>query len=143
MTVKGPQGDFVFTEGESDELVLVAGGIGIAPFRSMIRYILEKKLPVKIRLLYSARTASGFAYREELERLAERHAGFSCLLTVTREHEGWTGRVGRLDEAAFGESLENPKALYYLCGPDEMIREIRKLLLDRGAAPEAVRSERW
>jgi ferredoxin-NADP reductase len=143
MTVKGPEGEFVFREGESDELVLVAGGIGVAPYRSMARFILEKNLPVRVRLLYSARTPADFAYREEFESLAGRHADFSCILTVTREHAGWKGRVGRLDEELFADPLQNPKSLYYLCGPDPMIRQLRSMLKDKGVAPGAVRSERW
>jgi ferredoxin-NADP reductase len=143
MKVKGPQGDFIFREGETDELVLIAGGIGVAPYRSIVRTILERKLPVRVRLFYSARTPADFAYREEFESLAGRYPNFSCLLTVTREHAGWEGRVGRLDESLFAEPLENPRSLYYLCGPDTMIRQLRTLLQGKGAAPEAVRSERW
>jgi ferredoxin-NADP reductase len=141
--VKGPDGKFVFREGETDELVLIAGGIGIAPYRSIIRYILARGLPVRIRLIYSARTPADFAYQSEFDGLVKKHPNFECLYTVTREHEGWTGRTGRVDATLLQNYLGNPKALYYICGPDQMIKELTETLRKIGVADEAIRSERW
>lgn len=143
LSVKGPDGEFVFREGESDELVLIAGGIGIAPYRSIIRYILTRRLPVQIRLIYSARTPEDFAYKAEFDDKTAKHPNFRCLYTVTREHKGWNGRVGRVDEALLRNYAGNPKALYYLCGPDRMISDLTETLKKLGVAREAIRSERW
>ena len=143
LSVKGPDGKFVFYEGESDELVLIAGGIGIAPYRSIIRTILARGLPVRIRLIYSARTPVDFAYKAEFDDKTAKHPNFQCLYTVTREHEGWNGRVGRMDEAILQDYLGNPKALYYLCGPNRMIQELTETLKKMGVEGSAIRSERW
>lgn len=143
LSVKGPDGKFVFREGETDELVLIAGGIGIAPYRSIIRYILTQRLPVGIRLIYSARTPKDFAYKAEFDDKTAKHPNFQCLYTVTREQKGWTGRVGRVDEAFLQGYLGNPKALFYLCGPDRMIRDLTETLKKMGVAGQAIRSERW
>jgi ferredoxin-NADP reductase len=143
LTVKGPSGDFVFRDGESPTLVLMAGGIGIAPFRSMVRYIRDKGLPVATHLFYSARSPADLSYREEWDRLAGEHPNFHPSFTVTREHLGWTGRVGRIDAALIGNALKDPAALYYLCGPDPMIQDLRSLLNDAGVGPDRVRFEKW
>ena len=145
LDVKGPDGEFVFREGETDELILIAGGIGIAPFRSMIRYIVQKGLPVQVRLLYSARTPADFAFADEFNALAARAANFRCLYTVTRPATAaeWSGRVGRVDEALLREQIGSGRALYYLCGPNIMINDTAGILLRLGVDEPRIRFERW
>jgi ferredoxin-NADP reductase len=143
LSVKGPSGSFVFQEGVSDEIVLIAGGIGVAPYRSMIRYILHGRLPVAVRLIYSARTPHDFAYKTEFDTLSAQHGRFQCLYTVTREHVEWTGRVGRVDAALLREYQGNTAAVFYLCGPDEMIDRLRINLETLGIPQDRIRSEKW
>lgn len=144
LNVKGPEGQFVFTEGESQEIVLVAGGIGIAPYRSMIRYILARGLPVQVNLFYSARTPADFAYKSEIDAAIQQYANFRCVYTITRpDGTPWTGRVGRFDEAFFRDHLGPIGTLYYLCGPDRMIKEQAQILTALGVPYPLIRSERW
>ncbi|HUK57344.1 MAG TPA: FAD-binding oxidoreductase [Nitrospiria bacterium] len=144
LNVKGPEGQFVFRENESDEIVLIAGGIGIAPYRSMIRYILAKGWPVRVKLLYSARTPADFAFKPEFDAAAQQHTHFQCVYTITRpDGTPWTGRVGRFDEAFFREQLGPLGTLYYLCGPDRMIKENAQTLTALGVPYPLIRSERW
>ncbi len=144
LRVKGPAGKFVFREGESGEILLIAGGIGIAPFRCMIRYILAKGLRVKVRLFYSARTPGDFAFASEFKSLMAGHPNFECVYSITRPgHSSWSGPVGRFDEAFLRDHLGGPDALYYLCGPDAMIGEHSRILKDLGVPEAALRSEKW
>ena len=143
LTVKGPSGQFVFQEGKTDNLVLIAGGIGVAPFRSFIRYILEKPCPGRLSLLYSARTPADFAFKKELDDRAARFPQFQCLYTVTRDSPAWTGRVGRIDLSLLQKHLENPDTLYYLCGPPNMIESITRDLETAGIQKGNILSEAW
>ena len=144
LNVKGPEGQFVFTEGESDGIVLIAGGIGIAPYRSMIRYILVKELPVRIELLYSARTPADFAFKKEFDKAMKQHPNLHCVYTITRpDQTPWAGRVGRFDETFFRDHLGPVGTLYYLCGPDRMIKEQAQILTALGVPYPMIRSERW
>ncbi|MBI3610239.1 MAG: hypothetical protein HY204_06005 [Nitrospirae bacterium] len=144
LNVKGPEGQFVFTEGESDEIVLIAGGIGIAPYRSMIRYILTKGLPAQVKLLYSARTPADFAFKPEFDAAAQGHPNFHCVYTITRPAGlPWSGRIGRFDEAFFRDHLGPVGTLYYLCGPDRMIKEQAQILTTLGVPYPMILSERW
>jgi ferredoxin-NADP reductase len=144
LNVKGPEGNFVFTEGESDEIVLIAGGIGIAPYRSMIRYIMAKGLPVRVTLLYSARTPLDFAYKSEIDASMEQHSNLHCLYTITRpDPTPWTGRIGRIDEPFLRDHLGPVGTLYYLCGPDQMIKECTQILTALQVPYPRIRSERW
>jgi ferredoxin-NADP reductase len=144
LNVKGPEGQFVFTEGETDEIVLIAGGIGIAPYRGMIRYILAKELPVRIKLLYSARTPRDFAFKPEFDAAMSRRQNFHCVYTITRpDQTPWAGRVGRFDKAFFQDHLGPVGTLYYLCGPDRMIKEQAQILTALDVPSPLIRSERW
>ena len=143
LVVKGPSGEFVFREGETEEIVLVAGGIGAAPYRSMIRYVLARDLPIRIRLLYSARTPGDFAFKEEFDDLSRKDSRLECLYTVTREHAGWTGKVGRVDETLLRNFLPNASPLFYLCGPDTMIDTLSGILKSLGVPDDRIRFERW
>ncbi|HET6464608.1 MAG TPA: FAD-binding oxidoreductase [Nitrospiria bacterium] len=144
LNIKGPEGNFVFTENESDELILIAGGIGIAPFRSMIRYILAKGLPVRVTLLYSARTPVDFAFKSEFDSEMERNYNFRCIYTITRPNSiPWTGRIGRIDMALLQNHLGSVGTLYYLCGPDQMIKECAQNLIALNVPSPRIRSERW
>jgi len=144
LNIKGPEGNFVFKEGESDELVLIAGGIGIAPYRSMIRYILAKGLPVRVTLLYSARTPVDFAFKAEFDAAMKQHSNFRCIYTITRpDPTPWTGRIGRVDEALLRDYLGPVGTLYYLCGPDQMIKKCAQTLAALDVPYSRIRSERW
>jgi ferredoxin-NADP reductase len=144
LNVKGPEGHYVFNEGESDEIVLIAGGIGIAPYRSMIRYILAKGLPARIKLLYSARTSVDFAFKPEFDAAMKQHPNLQCVYTITRpDQTPWTGRLGRFDEAFFRDHIGPIGTIYYLCGPDRMIKEQSQMLTALGVPSPMIRTERW
>jgi ferredoxin-NADP reductase len=110
----------------------------------MILYILAKGLPVRIKLLYSARTPADFAFKPEFDAAMKHHPNFQCVYTITRPDETlWAGRVGRFDETFFREHLGPDGTLYYLCGPDGMIKEQAQILKSLGVPETFIRSERW
>ena len=112
--------------------VFLAAGIGITPFRGMLRYAADRTDPHARRLLYVARTSEELVFREELDRLAREFPNIRVEYSVTRPADSltlWTGRTGRLDvpwirEAARG--LERPK--YYVAGRPEMVEATLAML---------------
>ena len=124
--VFGPLGLFLLDADRPS--VFIAGGIGITPFRGMLRYASDSGLAAPRRLLYSARVPDELVFRSELDALAAAHPQFQIHYTVTRPREStlsWSGRVGRIDvdwirEAA--DSLVRPK--YYVAGLPEMIESV-------------------
>lgn len=117
-------------------IVFVATGTGIAPFRSILHDHLPRTQP-HINLLFGTRHESGLLYRDEMEQLGREYPSFRYMPTLTRPHEGWNGRVGRvqmhLDEAI---ALRTPEDLFetdvYVCGLKEMVDEVRAELKRRG-----------
>jgi ferredoxin-NADP reductase len=142
--VEGPIGQFTFPEEpEERRFVFVAGGTGIAPLRSMLHDAL--KVPDRdIRVLYSARTPADFAYQEELRQLANDRR-IALHQTVTREPGGqqWEGPRGRISLGDLEPSTSMRPAVYFVCGPQPLVAEIKKLLSELDVPAFRVRSEEW
>jgi len=121
VNLRGPLGKF--TLDRQRPAVMIAGGIGITPFRSMIRWVKDTQAEVPIVLLYSNETPAEIAFREELDDLAEAESWLEVVHTITDPEaaEDWDGRTGRIDDKLIGEAaarLDHP--VYYVCGPPGM-----------------------
>ena len=127
--VFGPIGKFTFDSSLWGQriVVLIAGGIGITPFRSMIKYALSNDGNFRIRLLYLGKQGSGFIFRDELDRLAGDDKRLRIFYTVTGETgssmtEFHRGRIDSKFIVKSVEDLENP--IFYICGSPRMVEEI-------------------
>lgn len=136
--VYGPLGLFLLDR--SRPSVLIAGGIGITPFRGMLRFSADRGDPLERRLLYSARVPEELIFRKELDELAAPGRPLQVRCTVTRPGESsapWDGRVGRIDAAWIQEaagSLARPK--FYVAGLPEMVGATVELLRGTLGVPE-------
>jgi len=124
--VVGPLGHFLFDR--SRPAVFVAGGIGITPFRGMLRFAADSDGPHPRRLLYSARVPEELVFRSELDALAARSDRLRVEYSVTRpteSTEAWSGRVGRIGRASLLEAMEGlERPRFYVAGLPEMVEEI-------------------
>ena len=127
-----------------NSLVLIAGGIGITPLMSMIRYVHEAKLDVSVTLLYSARVPSELAFYDELREIETANSNIRCRFTVTQpQDEPWDGRVGRIDLEMMREHITDKNSLFYICGPSELPVDIKQSLRDLGVDDSRVHAEEW
>ena len=132
LSIQGPFGSFSLREFHSPSLLLVAGGTGIAPLRSMMWDVLERTNGMKIALLYSARTPDEFAYREELQALASERR-ISLVMTVTRDLESsWPGPRGRVNHDLITGILKEPDTQCVICGPAALVADTTALLRKLG-----------
>jgi glycine betaine catabolism B len=121
--------------------VFLAAGIGITPFRGMLRYAADLGDQRERRLLYVARSPEELLFRSELDRLASEFPQFGIEYSITRPEEAaspWTGRVGRIDEAwmrATAARLDRPK--FYVGGRPEMVEPTLAVLAGPMGVPEA------
>ncbi|MCI0528691.1 MAG: ferredoxin reductase [Nitrospira sp.] len=144
LTIKNRSGEFYFQEGLCDELVLIAGGTGIAPLMSMIRYVTQRKLPVKITLLYSNKIPEDIIFYKEIQDLESRHSNFRCIHTITRpEGDNWKGPTGRINQELLEQSISNKQALFYICGPKAMIQTVAELLKGLKVDHSRIKIEKW
>ena len=131
--IDGGYGDFYYQEGMSNRLVLIAGGIGITPLMSMIRFVAEARLDVDLTLLYSARRPSEFVFWEELQDISARNPRIHCHFTVTSpEPEAWTGAIGRMRRTWLSPMVNVGDAmaetLYFICGPRGFAEDMEGIL---------------
>ncbi len=116
--IEGPFGFFTLPKDDSRLLVFIAGGIGITPFLSMIRYATEQKLKYRIVLFYANRNAESAAYLEELKIVARKNPSFS-----------FQNKFGRIDANFIRKHVKNlNKAVWYIVGPPSMVYDTRDLL---------------
>lgn len=126
--------------------IMVGGGIGVTPFRSMLLELERSKDSIPRTLLYSSRVPEEIVYREEFDELARRWKSFRWVPYVTRPEEGhqrWDGRTGRLDAERLRADIEGAvDPIYYVCGPPGMVKELLHLLVrETGISARHVRSE--
>jgi ferredoxin-NADP reductase len=151
MEVRGPIGSyFTWEPGSGGPLMLIAGGSGIAPLRSILRHRERSGSPVPVRLLYSARTRADVIYAGELARPGD---GVSVTVTLTREQPPpggpgpapWAGAFGRVSEAMLREAAwpASSGALAYVCGPTGFVETAATGLVSLGYPADRVRAERF
>lgn len=140
-TVRKIKGSFVLPERPSRPLVLVAGGIGIAPFISMLRDLDQHDRLTDVSLLYFNRTPASSAYLPELEEMAARRPGFRLVLSMTR-HPAWTGTTSQLDAELLARHFDVPEAQdYFVVGSPAMVAAARRTLDGSGVPAGQVHYE--
>ena len=142
--VDGGQGDFYYVREMGDSLTLIAGGIGITPLMSILRYVDEGTSSIKAKLFYSVRAPSEIVFRRQLEEIAERNGRIDCVFTVTQPgEEPWEGHTGRISSRLLMDEEVDLGGLFFICGPKPMGQDMEETLKGLGVAEERVRYEQW
>lgn len=134
ITFQGPFGSFILRPPLRDT-VFIATGTGIAPFRSMLHWLLEDPTRHEGRhvwLLFGVRDEKDIYYREEFERLAAEHTTFHFLPTLSRGGAEWKGLRGYVQEHVPGIVGTRTDMHAYICGLDKMVSANRALLKSLG-----------
>jgi ferredoxin-NADP reductase/nitrite reductase/ring-hydroxylating ferredoxin subunit len=134
--VWGPEGEFVLHDDYSKPAVFLSGGIGVTPFRSMIKYATDKQLPIKITMFDSNKNQQNILYKEEFDRWADQNKNFKVIYAVTEEEQeainsNWSGERGRIGKLMLERHLskgEIGNAIFYICGPPGMLKAMQELL---------------
>jgi ferredoxin-NADP reductase len=139
VSVEGPFGSFGLPLPVSEPHVMfVAGGTGIAPLRSMLGELLARQPDLRPTLLYSARSGQEFAFREELEAMAD-SGRLDLQLTVTRDREStWSGMRGRFEGRHLRSALKTADTRCLVCGPPGLVTDTVAFLKAAGVAEERI-----
>jgi anaerobic sulfite reductase subunit B len=117
------------------DVVVVAGGLGLAPLRPAVRALLARRAQFgRLVLLYGARTPPDLLFREELDRWATE--GLDVQLTVDAADASWTGPVGVVGKLVARGDFDAPAAGAFMCGPEVMMRFTALALAERGVAAD-------
>ena len=140
ITVRGPYGKHFPVEGDfkGKDMLFIAGGIGLAPLRSVINYIRHYRSNYgKVVVVYGARSKDDLVDIEEIRTEWEKEPNFEVYLTIDRPQEGWDGHVGFVP-AYVKELGLDPNMTAVLCGPPIMIKFTLAGLLELGFKKERV-----
>jgi ferredoxin-NADP reductase len=143
LDIEGPFGTFTLPPlGHGARILLIGGGTGIAPLRSMLVQALDTGLAPIAHVIYSARTVDELAYRDELQQLA-RDGRIALTLTVTREGGTWPGRRGRIDRDLLASALTGRDTWCLVCGPPALVSDVLSALAALEVPAERVGVERY
>jgi ferredoxin-NADP reductase len=141
---RGPLGRFCFHENEHQRIALFAGGSGITPLISILRYIDDLCLDTKATLFYSVRAPHDIIFERELELLKQRLTNFQLVIVVTKPEAGWRGPTGRLDRELVSEGLRDiSNVTCFVCGPEGFMEHVKDLLISLGVDTTRILQERF
>lgn len=143
--IDGPYGEFTLDQHPGDAIVLLAGGVGIAPIMGILRDLVARRDARPVRLAYAAGLPANFACLPEIEA-ARQKLDLRVMLISEEDAEGWCGLVGRLSadrlrDLADGLDLQRTVAL--ICGPGPMVTAVSDGLLELGLPMNKVVYERF
>ena len=157
--LKGPYGLFTLQKVTDQRVVMLAGGVGIAPFRGMVLDTIARSgstqintqinadIPLKkFHILYSNKTKSSFPYKEELDILSSNNTDrLKITYTITQEGDPeWVGRRGRWTEESIKEEIGDwADTTFFVCGPPPFVVEMQDQLKMMGVPKEKVKIEKF
>ena len=147
--VRGPEGQFVLHQDYSKPAVFLSGGIGVTPFRSMIKYATDKQLPLQIVMFDSNRNRDNILFKREFDNWAKNNNNLKIIYTISEDHgkqeqqssstaSDWQGEYGRIDKAMILKYLDTNtlnNSIFYICGPPSMLKAMQSLLQDNLEIP--------
>lgn len=145
--IEGPMGSFTLHNNTARPAVLLAGGIGIAPFLSILSYATVKRLHHPIFLFYANRYLENAAFMDTLLKLERANPRFRFVPTFTRipnHYRGWKGETGHISSEMLSEhagKLEAP--IYYIAGPPAMVAAARQILNEAAVDDDDIRTEEF
>ncbi len=143
--IDGPHGYFIIENQEFEGIVMIAGGIGVAPMISIIREMAQQKDSRPVKLLYGNRMESQIAFLEELQE-ASLKIKLQVDYVLSEPPPDWKGLTGFLDESVIQSTLDMPhpeKWLYLLCGPPVMLDNAIQILKSAGIPKRRIIFEKF
>jgi ferredoxin-NADP reductase len=143
--LEGPTGSLTLHKNVNKAAVLMAGGIGITPFRSMIVQAAQDRLGPEIFLFYSNRRPEDGPFLEELEHIGRGFPNFHLVATMTDMGSSglqWSGETGYIDAEMLRRHLKSIQGpIYYIAGPPSMVAGMRDMLVKAGVDEDDIRTE--
>ena len=145
--VEGPYGNLILHKDGARTAVFLAGGIGITPFRSMIRHATKVGSAHRIFLFYSIRRLEEAAFLNELREIQELNPRFTFTPTITHPDgipHHWQGEVGHITELMLRSWIPDfQDPIFYIAGPPGMVAGMQEMLAVAGASDDNIRAEEF
>jgi cytochrome-b5 reductase len=138
--MSGPNPGGHWVDGMAKKVGFVAGGTGITPMISIIRWILAESLPVELFLVFANKAEADIIFRDEWDEDAREHASFNCYHVLEQPPKGWSQGTGRITEDILRGHLPPPASdtVIFLCGPPAMVDALEATLKAIGHSEQAI-----
>ena len=136
-------GEFLLPKDPNKKYVFMAGGIGITPFRSMLKYLIDTNTKMNILVIFSNKIAADIVYKDVLDQ-ASANLGIKTYYTLTDEENipaDWNGGRGRIDAKTISRIPYYKEAYYYLSGPHVMVKGFEQALSELGIPKTQIRKD--
>jgi ferredoxin-NADP reductase len=136
-------GDFILPKDSTKKYIFIAGGIGITPFRSMLKYLIDKNIKLSATLLFSNKFARDIVYKDVLDE-AYQKLGIKTYYTLTDEEnipQDWNGWRGRINAEMISQIPDWKSSFYYLSGPHAMVSGFEKTLSELGVGKTQIKKD--
>ena len=138
-----PYGFFSFTNHDAERYIFIAGGIGITPFLSMLRFMKDTTLNKEVILIWGNKAKRDIAFEAEIESMASQMPSIKVVHVLSREKE-WPGEKGHIDTEKLKRYVGDfTKGEFFVCGPPRMMRDLEKALLALGVNKGRIHTERF
>ncbi|TNF50893.1 xylene monooxygenase [bacterium] len=139
---RGPAGNLICT-GTEKRVVFIAGGIGITPVRSILRYLYDQEISGEHCLLYANSNIDEIAFGDEFEKLQDEKQSFKIVNILADPPEGWKGHRGFLTLEIIRECVPDiAEQTVFLCGPPKMVECLEEYLAEMKVPADQIRKER-
>ena len=138
--MSGPNPGGHWVDGMAKKVGFVAGGTGITPMISIIRWVLAKSLGVELFLVFANKTEADIIFRDEWEEDVREHATFHCYHVLEQPPAGWSQGTGRITEDILRRHLPppGPETVIFLCGPMPMVDHLEAILKGLGYSEQSI-----
>lgn len=138
-----PYGVFSFTNHDAKRYIFIAGGIGITPFLSMLRFMKDTKLNKEVILIWGNKTKKDIAFKAEIESMASQMTSLKVVHVLSREKE-WPGETGHIDAEKLKRYVGDfTKGEFFVCGPPRLMKGLEKALFALGVKKGRIHTERF
>ena len=151
--VRGPEGQFVLPKETdySNTIIFLSGGIGVTPFRSMIKYATDKQLPLKIIMFDSNKNKDNVLFKKEFDEWTNTNKNIKIVYTITEEDNPneqsssptsmniWKGEYGRINKEMISKYIDDSilkDSIFYICGPPGMLKAMKSLIQEELEIPK-------
>jgi len=132
LILRGPLGRFSLPKEKNRKVVMIAGGVGITPFMSMLTFLTETSDAQKVTLIYTNKTEESRAYKKELKDLEIKNKNLKVI-----------NRNKRVDKIFLEKYAQDKNSLFYICGTPQMVVSIKMFLQDLGIREENILFEKF
>ena len=126
LQVELPFGDFSLREEESRPVILLATGTGIAPVMSIVEDLMRRNVQRSLHVYRGVQTQADLYLSEQLLRWQSRYSNLQYVPVLSRPADGWTGRVGRIQDAVMADYPKLCGYVVYACGSAAMVTQARQ-----------------